>query len=56
PTVPDFKGKTLRAVLEESSALGIKVEFAGSGIARAQYPEPGAVLRPKERVRVQFDR
>lgn len=56
PKVPNFQGKTKRAVLEESSALGVRVELAGTGIARTQYPLPGAVLRPGERVRVQFAR
>lgn len=56
PKVPDFQGKTLRTVLEQSSALGVRVEFAGSGIARRQYPQPGAVLQPGERIRVLFAR
>ena len=44
PRVPNFRGKTLRDVIEESSALGIPVEFKGGGIAQAQIPEAGAVL------------
>jgi cell division protein FtsI (penicillin-binding protein 3) len=56
PRVPDFQGKTKREVMEESSALGVRIEIAGSGIARRQDPAPGAVLRPGERVRVQFAR
>jgi cell division protein FtsI (penicillin-binding protein 3) len=56
PKVPDFQGKTKRAVLAESTALGVTVELAGTGIARAQNPLPGEVLRPGERVRVQFTR
>jgi Cell division protein FtsI/penicillin-binding protein 2 len=56
PKVPNFQGKTLRGVLEESSALGLRVDFVGSGIARTQEPPPGAVLPPGERVRVQFAR
>jgi cell division protein FtsI (penicillin-binding protein 3) len=56
PRVPDFRGKSLRAVLEESSRAGMKVEYAGSGIARAQHPPPGAVLAAGERVQVQFAR
>jgi cell division protein FtsI (penicillin-binding protein 3) len=53
---PNFRGKTLRGVLEESAALGLSVEVSGSGLARAQYPEPGATLMPGQRVRVQFAR
>lgn len=56
PKVPNFRGKTLRAVLEESSALGMRIEFAGSGVARRQEPAPGAVLRPGAKVRVLFAR
>jgi cell division protein FtsI (penicillin-binding protein 3) len=52
--VPDFRGMTLRAVLEESAAQGLPVEIAGSGIVRAQEPPPGAKLRPNEQVKVQF--
>ncbi|HEX5431966.1 MAG TPA: penicillin-binding protein [Bryobacteraceae bacterium] len=55
-TVPDFRGMTLRAVLEESSAEGLAVEPEGSGLALAQDPPPGAVLAPYTRVRVQFGR
>ncbi|MBX5495866.1 MAG: transpeptidase family protein [Bryobacteraceae bacterium] len=54
--VPDFTGKTLRKVLEESTASGIQVEWTGYGIARAQDPPAGSVLMPGERVRVQFAR
>jgi penicillin-binding protein 2B len=56
PRAPDFAGKTLRDVLEQSAALGIQVEFTGSGLAAAQQPAPGAPLRQGERIRVQFAR
>jgi hypothetical protein len=56
PKVPNFRGKTKRQVMEESSALGVSVQIAGTGIARRQEPRPGSVLRPGERVRVQFAR
>ena len=56
PTVPDFQGKTMRAVLELSAALGLAVEVQGSGLARAQAPPPGALLANGERIRVQFAR
>lgn len=56
PTVPDFKGKTMRAVMEESAALGLPVDVQGSGLARAQAPPAGALLAIGERVRVQFAR
>ena len=56
PAAPDFRGMTLRAVLEESAALGVPVEVAGSGVARRQDPPPGTLLRPSSAIRVQFGR
>jgi cell division protein FtsI (penicillin-binding protein 3) len=56
PRAPNFEGKTMRAVLEESAAEGIPVEFAGSGIARGQIPAPGAPLPLGHPVRIQFGR
>jgi cell division protein FtsI (penicillin-binding protein 3) len=56
PRVPNFQGKTVRKVIEQAAALGIPVEFTGSGIARAQVPEPGAILPSGRWVRVQFGR
>ena len=56
PKVPDFRGMTLRAVLEESAATGVKIEVQGNGLARNQEPAAGSVLAPGVRVRVQFTR
>lgn len=56
PKVPNFKGKTMRAVLAEASAKGLTVIPDGSGIARVQSPPPGAALHEGERIRVQFER
>jgi cell division protein FtsI (penicillin-binding protein 3) len=56
PRVPNFRGKTLRDVIEESAALGIPVEFKGGGIAQTQVPEAGGVLPVGQSVRVQFGR
>jgi len=56
PKVPNFRGKTMRAVVQEAAALGLPVSLDGSGIARQQFPSPGRVLREGERVRVQFAR
>ncbi len=56
PKVPDFRGMTLRTVLQESAAQGLQVEVLGTGLARAQEPLPGAILQPGARVRVQFAR
>jgi len=54
--VPNFRGKTVRDVIQESAALGIPVEFTGDGIARAQIPEPGEMLPLGRSVRIQFGR
>lgn len=54
PTIPSFTGKTMRAVLEESLAYGVRVEVIGSGIAREQNPPAGSFLSPGQRVRVEF--
>jgi cell division protein FtsI (penicillin-binding protein 3) len=54
PKVPDFQGKTMRAVLAEAAELGLPVASDGSGIARRQYPPPGAVLREGERIHIRF--
>jgi cell division protein FtsI (penicillin-binding protein 3) len=54
PKVPSFEGLTMRAATERSSALGIPVEFIGSGIVRIQRPAAGSVLPAGERVRLLF--
>jgi cell division protein FtsI (penicillin-binding protein 3) len=56
PLVPDFRGKTLKAVLRESAALGLPVEVSGSGLVRAQSPAAGQILPRTGRIRVQFSR
>ena len=56
PRVPDFRGQTLRAVLEASSSMGFQVEYSGAGLVRAQYPAPGAVLPAGGPVVVEFAR
>ena len=45
PATPDFRGKTVREVMEESSESGVAVSMKGRGVARAQWPKPGAPLR-----------
>jgi cell division protein FtsI (penicillin-binding protein 3) len=54
--VPDFRGMSMRDVVEEASAQGIEVMVEGSGIARAQLPVPGSPLRRGEQIRVVFTR
>lgn len=53
---PDFRGKTLRSILEQATADGVEVECLGRGIAKDQVPQPGTVLAPGEKVRVQLGR
>jgi len=53
---PDFLGKSVRFVVEESMAAGFLVETRGEGLARSQDPPPGTPLRPHATVRVQFGR
>lgn len=54
PQVPNFEGKTVRAVLEQALATGVPVDPIGSGVARGQTPAAGGTLNPGERVRVLF--
>lgn len=54
PRVPNFQGKTMRAVVEEASAKGLPLIVDGSGIARIQQPPPGSMLHDGERIRVRF--
>ncbi len=53
---PDFRGKSMRDVVQQASADGIEVMVEGSGVARAQVPLPGQPLRPGERIRIVFTR
>jgi len=41
-------------VLRQALAAGLLVEPVGSGVARAQFPPPGAPLRSGAKVRVVF--
>jgi cell division protein FtsI (penicillin-binding protein 3) len=56
PTVPNFRGMTMRDVLAEAASRGLTVLPDGSGVARIQYPAPGSVLHQGERIRVRFAR
>ncbi len=56
PVAPNFQGLSKRAVLEQSTAKGIRVSMEGSGIARRQIPAPGKVLAQGESIRVVFAR
>jgi cell division protein FtsI (penicillin-binding protein 3) len=52
--VPDFTGRSLRQAADESSRLGLVAILEGSGRVVAQYPQPGAHVRPGTRIRFQL--
>ncbi|MBI1956129.1 MAG: PASTA domain-containing protein, partial [Acidobacteria bacterium] len=52
--VPNFLGKTVRAVTEESLAGNLAVRLIGSGIAYNQNPLPGTPLPEGQKVRIWF--
>ncbi|MFQ5816336.1 MAG: penicillin-binding protein [Terriglobia bacterium] len=55
-TVPNFLGKSLRAVVEEGARVGLEVVLVGSGVASQQFPPPGTRLPRQSKVRVEFRR
>lgn len=54
PRVPDFRGKSVREVVQESATKGMPVEVVGHGVARAQMPAPGEMLIAGQKVLVKF--
>jgi cell division protein FtsI (penicillin-binding protein 3) len=54
--VPDFRGLSLRAALEEAQSVGIELVVSGSGIGREQSPLAGSKIPVGGRVRVRFAR
>jgi hypothetical protein len=54
PKLPNFVGKTARAVLDEAMQAGIRVDIEGSGIARVQDPPAGGRLASGQHVKVRF--
>jgi cell division protein FtsI (penicillin-binding protein 3) len=53
-TVPNFEGKSLRQVTEESLKAGLRLQSIGSGAAVQQIPPEGASVRAGARVQVRF--
>ena len=53
-SIPDFRGKSLREVTEESLKAGLRLQSIGSGAAIEQMPPPGANVRAGSRVQVRF--
>ena len=54
PTVPDFRGKPVMAVIRESASLGLQVQTKGRGLAKAQVPAAGTVLPAGALIQVEF--
>jgi membrane peptidoglycan carboxypeptidase len=44
--MPDLKGKTKRQALALLAPLGLKVNFRGEGVVRAQFPPAGRIVEP----------
>jgi cell division protein FtsI (penicillin-binding protein 3) len=56
PLVPDFRGKSMRDVMDAASSNGMEVTVEGSGVARAQLPLPGTPLHRGDKIRIVFTR
>jgi beta-lactam-binding protein with PASTA domain len=54
PSIPDFRGRTLRQVTEDCLRLGLRCQSAGSGVAIAQSRAPGSAVRRGSVVEVRF--
>jgi len=54
--VPAFEGLSLRMVVEKADALGLRVQPAGSGLAREQAPAAGTSVPAGTEVVVRFSR
>ncbi|MBS1800758.1 MAG: transpeptidase family protein [Acidobacteria bacterium] len=54
--VPSFEGLSLRMVVEKADALGLRVQVAGSGLAREQAPAAGTTVPAGTEVVVRFVR
>ncbi len=52
--VPSFTGEGLRSVIEQASAVGLRVQPVGSGMAREQVPTPGTMVPAGTEVVVRF--
>ncbi len=54
--VPNFVGKSLRAVMAEGTRARLQVEAQGAGLVVSQSPAPDAKVVPGSTVRVQLNR
>ena len=53
---PSLLGLPVRSALETAQQAGIEIDIVGSGVAREQFPPPGAHLAPGAHVAVRFAR
>ena len=53
---PSLLGLPVRTALETAQQAGIEIDIVGSGVAREQFPPPGARLAPGAHVSVRFAR
>ncbi len=54
--IPDFTGKSLRAVMTESSKAGLQLSIVGSGLAVEQHPAPYTRVAYGSKITVRFSR
>jgi len=54
--VPSFEGSTLRTAVEKADSLGLRIQAAGSGIAREQAPASGTSVPVGTEVVLRFAR
>ena len=52
--VPSFLGKPLRSAVETAQQSGLEINAIGSGVAREQWPAPGARLLAGQHITVRF--
>jgi cell division protein FtsI/penicillin-binding protein 2 len=53
-TMPDLRGRGVRAVVRACANLDLKLKVNGSGVAVHQMPAPGARIKPGEICQVEF--
>jgi cell division protein FtsI (penicillin-binding protein 3) len=54
--VPSLLGLPMRKIIEQASAAGLEVQIIGSGTARQQVPDPGALVPPGTKIIVRCGR
>ena len=52
--MPDLSGLSMGRVVDIMGGYSVKLSLTGSGVARAQTPDPGAVLVPGAECSVMF--